>query len=460
LLECGEQNGGWNNIAKRASREVDRFSKKAAADRENERGALMNIWLIHHHAIPPTEPGSTRHHSIARHLRARGHDVSIVCSAISHHTRTDVLAANPARRQISLHDGVRFLRLRSVPYSKNDIRRIFNFLSFSARLRLRELSDLPRPDVILGSSPQPLSALMALAMARRLNLPFVLEIRDLWPETLCELGGYSRRNPAIALLYTIERILYTKSDAIITLLPSSVDYISSRGAARDKIVHIPNGIDLEQAPYVPSQVSSDKFVVMYVGAHGLANGLEEIVKAIAKLRELNPKRNIVFRFIGSGPHKPSLRQLAQSLSLTNLHFEDAVPKEQIFARMAEADAFILNVKDSPLYRHGISLNKAFDYLAMGRPTVFAGNAPNNIFAAANAGISVAADDVEGMARAVLALSEMGPEERAAMGKRGRDYVAAHNDYRELARSVETVLARVVAPSQAARSADPFYPRTS
>jgi glycosyltransferase involved in cell wall biosynthesis len=420
----------------------------------------MNIWLIHHHAIPPTEPGSTRHHSIARHLTARGHDVSIVCSAISHHTRTDVLAADRSRRQISMHDGVRFLRLRSAPYSKNDIRRIFNFLSFSARLRLRELSDLPRPDVILGSSPQPLSALMALAMARRLNLPFVLEIRDLWPETLCELGGYSRRNPAIALLYTIEKILYTKSDAIITLLPTSLDYISSRGGARDKIAYIPNGIDLEQAPYVPPQIHPDKFVVMYAGAHGLANGLEEVVKAVARVRELNPRQNIVFRFVGSGPHKPILRQLADSLSLTNIHFEDAVPKEQIFARMSEADAFILNVKDSPLYRHGISLNKAFDYLAMGRPTVFAGNASNNIFAASSAGISVAADDVEGMAKAVLALSEMDPAERAVMGQRGRDYVAAHNDYRELARSVETVLAKVVAPWRAARSAEPFYPLTS
>ena len=420
----------------------------------------MNIWMIHHHAIPPTEPGSTRHYSIARHLRARGHDVSIVCSAISHHTRTDVLAPHGAARQISVHDGVRFLRLRSAPYSKNDIRQIFNFLSFSARLRLRELTDLPRPDVILGSSPQPLSAMVSLALARRLHVPFVLEIRDLWPETLCELGGYSRRNPAIALLYTIERLLYTKSDAIITLLPTSLDYISSRGAARDKISHVPNGIDLELAPYMPPQLNPDKLVVMYVGAHGLANGLEEIVKAIARLRDLNPSKQIVFRFIGSGPHKPSLRQLAQSLSLANLQFEDAVPKERVFAIMAEADAFILNVKDSPLYRHGISLNKAFDYLAMGRPTVFAGNAPNNIFAASNSGISVSADDVDGMAGAVLALSEMDPAERVAMGKRGREYVAAHCDYRELARMVESVLTKVVAPAQASRSAEPAYPLTN
>jgi glycosyltransferase involved in cell wall biosynthesis len=420
----------------------------------------MNIWLIHHHAIPPTEPGSTRHYSIARHLRARGHDVSIVCSAISHHTRTDVLASHGAPRHISMHDGVRFLRLRSARYSKNDIRRIFNFLSFSARVRLGELADLPRPEVILGSSPQPLSALASLALARRLRVPFVLEIRDLWPETLCELGGYSRHNPAIALLYMIEKVLYTRSDAIITLLPSSLDYISSHGGARDKIAHIPNGIDLEQAPYVTPQIDPDQFVVMYAGAHGLANGLEEIIKAVARLRELNPKKNILFRFVGGGPHKQSLRELAQSLSLTNVHFDDAVPKEQIFPVMAQADAYILNVKNSPLYRHGISLNKAFDYLAMGRPTVFAGNAPNDLFAASKSGLSVAADDVEGMARAVLALSEMDPQERVAMGKRGRDYVAAHCDYRELARSVESVLSRVVAPVRASQSAEPFYPLTN
>lgn len=405
----------------------------------------MNIWIIHQHAIPPTEPGSTRHYSIARHLKKRGHDVSIVCSAISHQTRTNMLAKRGGSRLLSEHDGVRFLRLRSPRYAAQHFRRAWNFLSFSARvLRPSALAGLPKPDVVIGSSPQPLSALSALVVARRMHVPYVLEVRDLWPQTLCDLGGYTHRNPAIAILRQIERLLYSKSEAIITLLPNSLDYMCLRGATRDKITYIPNGIDLELAPFSLPQSNREECVVMYAGAHGLANGLEKVIEAAARLQQMRPTKKVVFRFIGSGPRKAALQGLARSLELSNLIFENSVPKELIFATLAQADVFILNVRDSPLYRYGMSLNKIFDYLAMARPTVCAASASNNIVADAGAGVSVGADDVEEMAKAVLMLSEMPHRERVEMGLRGRKYAEEHHDFKELSRSVEAVLLKSIA----------------
>ena len=403
----------------------------------------MNVLIVHHHAIPPTESGSTRHFSLARYLAKAGHEVAILCSAFSHHTRTEAAGPGQGVRFVATHDGVKFVRLRSPQYRKNDLRRVWNFFSFFVRtLHPSTLSGLPRPNVVLGSSPQPLSALAALILARRLRVPFVLEVRDLWPETLCELGGYDRKNPLIRVLYRVERLLYSKADEIITLLPNSMSYMCTQGARKERITCVPNGIDLELLPPEAPAADREACTIVYAGAHGLANGLDAVLRAIRIVEDTGAK--VRFRFIGDGPSKPALRDLAQSLRLRTVSFEDALPKDRIYGALADADAFIVNVKDSALYRHGTSLNKLFDYMALGRPTIFASNSSNNVVADSGAGLRVGADDAAGMAEAVLKIARMPAEERVRMGELGRDYVKRHHSCRELARVVESVLGRAIA----------------
>jgi glycosyltransferase involved in cell wall biosynthesis len=403
----------------------------------------MNVLIVHHHAIPPTEPGSTRHFSLARYLVRAGHDVTILCSAFSHHTRTEFASRGGGDRLVASHDGVTFVRLRSPQYKKNDFRRVWNFLSFAFRALLpATLCELPRPSVVLGSSPQPLSALAGLIVARRLAVPFVLEVRDLWPETLCELGGYDRRNPFVRILYRVERLLYSKADEIITLLPDSVPYLCLQGARKERITFIPNGIDRELLPQGQATAPErGPRTVIYAGAHGLANGLDAILRAIRLVEDSGTP--VRFRFIGDGPKKPALRDLAASLGLRSVSFEDALPKDRIYGALTEADAFIVNVRDSALYRHGTSLNKVFDYMALGRPTILASNSSNNIIADSGAGICVGADDSASMAAAIVKVVGMSAEERRKMGGLGQEYVQRHHTFFELARDVEGVLARAV-----------------
>ena len=197
---------------------------------------------------------------------------------------------------------------------------------------------------------------------------------------------------------------------------------------------IPNGVDLSHTPYRDPS-ANEALTVMYIGSHGQANALSKILDAIALVDNMTQK-DIVFRLVGDGPLKANLRQQARELGIeSRVRFDPAVPKDAVPDVAAKADMFIANVRDLPLYRYGISLNKLFDYLGAGRPIIFAGSAANDPVAEAQAGISVAADDAVGMAEAIVKVAEMSRAERISIGKRGRAHVEAHYSYAQLSESL-------------------------
>src|SRR5690606_10302552 len=138
-------------------------------------------------------------------------------------------------------EGVDFLWLRTPEYGGNGLGRMANMLVFAARTRvlLPRIIPVP-PDVVIGSSPQPFAALAAERLAQRLHVPFVLEVRDLWPESLVDVGNFSSHHPLILVLRRIERHLYRKADHVICLLPGAEAFIRSRGARADRITLVPN----------------------------------------------------------------------------------------------------------------------------------------------------------------------------------------------------------------------------
>ncbi|NNC75543.1 MAG: glycosyltransferase, partial [Acidimicrobiia bacterium] len=165
----------------------------------------MNIWLVNHYAIPPDRAGGTRHHNLGKQLVALGHDVSIVACAFDHMQRSD----DEGRPPTELIDGVRFRWVKAPGYSGNTLARFFNMVVFALRVWSgRSTRDLPEPDVVIGSSPHLFGADAAARLAKRRRVPFVLEIRDLWPLTLVDVGGFSTRHPAVVLMSWLERRLY------------------------------------------------------------------------------------------------------------------------------------------------------------------------------------------------------------------------------------------------------------
>lgn len=406
----------------------------------------MNIWWVNYTALPPTEAGGTRHYSLARELQARGHEVTIVASSFHYVSRAPLRLTDGEAYRLEEIQEVPFLWLNSPSYRESQLARAWSWLVFGWRVwREHGLARLADPDVIIGSSPYPFAALGAELVARRRGIPFVFEVRDLWPQTLIDLGGHSPYHPFIVLLDLVERYLYDHSDRIVNLLPEADRYMVEKGADERRIVWIPNGVDLEMVPDPTPPDPEGAFCAMYAGAHGLANGLDVLLDAAARLQGEGWDRDrLVFRLVGDGPEKERLQSRAREEGIANVAFDDPVPKEEIYGRLAEADAFFMHLQDSPVFRWGVSPNKLFDYMASARPVVFAIGTDVNPVDRSGCGITVPPEDAGRLAAAVTRLAGLPAEERWRMGLRGRRYVERHHSLSRLVENLEATLESAVA----------------
>lgn len=406
----------------------------------------MKILMINHYAVPPIESGGTRHYSLAQELIKRGHQVTVIAANFSHQKRVPLI---PDVREPVFerhYDEVPFIWVNVPPYTRNSPARAKNMIAFTKAMLINKyFKEMDPPDVVIGSSPHPFAAWAAQRLATKWGIPFIFEVRDLWPQSLIDLGKISSRHPAVKFMAMLEKHLYKRADKIITLLPGAHEYIRSIGIDVDKVVYIPNGIDFsiysQPTDRLPKQ-NSDRFTVMYAGAHGFANCLEVILKC-AEILKGKYGDKIVFQLVGDGPQKEYLKNMADKMGLSNVEFINPVPKSQVPTLLSHADAFIVVVKDSPLYKYGISLNKIYDYLASARPVIIGVNAFNNPVEEAGAGITVAPENPEELAAAVIKLYNMSEQDRKQMGINGRKYVEENHDFRNLAVGLEKVLEEAI-----------------
>jgi glycosyltransferase involved in cell wall biosynthesis len=406
----------------------------------------MNILMINPYALPPDQPGGTRHFSLARALQEQGHTVAIAASAFDHVTRASRLERGQGFRR-SRPEGVPFLWLRTPPYRGNGAGRLWNMLAFARaveRVLPRHLEE--RPDVVVGSSPHPFGARAALRLARRLGVPFVLEIRDVWPESLVEVMGVHRLHPVVWALGRIERELYRNADHIITLLPRVAGRVAEKGGDPRAITWVPNGIDLGLVPSPAAPREGETFTLMYAGSHGITNALEVLVDAAALLqaREAQLPKRLALVLVGTGPEKPRLEARARALGLRNLTFLPPVPKREVYALLQEADAFWVSSRDSGLWEMGISFNKLYDFMAMARPTLIGVRCSTNPILLSGGGIVVQPGSAVAMAEGVERLLRAGEEGRRTMGARARAFVEDHFEIRKLASAFEAGLVEALA----------------
>lgn len=399
----------------------------------------MRIWWINHYALAPNSAGGTRHFSIGRELASLGHEVMIVSSTFDHWRREHIVAFCPPNpEQI---DDVSYIRIPSPGYNDNSIGRFWDMMVFGFRIwRGLWWRALTPPDVIIGSSPHPFAALAGGLLAKRLNVPFVVEIRDIWPATLIELAGLSRHHPAMYVMGRIERWLYKNAKLVVSLLPASREHIIATGGSENQILLIPNGVDLRHWIPQPLDTHDGPFTVMYTGALGNANGLNFLVRAAAILAERGGRSRFRIRVIGSGPQRAQLEDDVRAMRVGDMvTIEDAVPRARIPTLLAEADLLFCHLKNLNVFRWGVSPNKIFDYQAAARPILFATNARENPVFRSGAGIVIPPEQPELIAAAIERVAEMPLEERRCMGLRARAFVAATHEYGILARQLETSL---------------------
>ena len=335
-------------------------------------------------------------------------------------------------------DGIKFIWIKTQPYFGNGIGRVKNMLSYTYKvLRYIPKLNLEKPDVIIGSSVHLFAVWAAYKLARRYKTPFVMEVRDIWPQTLIDMG-ISRWHPFIIFLGLMEKYLYKKADKIISNLPYAYEHIG-QFCEREKFEWISNGVDLENIKYAPRKKTA-KFIISYTGAIGVANNLQLLLEVALRLKD---KKDIFFRIVGEGAQKEKLRAFVKENNLSHVSIEDSVPKGEVANILQNSDVLFLSLIDSPLYRFGISLNKLFDYMASGRVVVFAGSAKNNPVKEANAGYSVAPNNVEELEKTILEIYNLPQEERDKIGKKIRKHAEENYAIGVLVDKLELLLGRLV-----------------
>lgn len=376
----------------------------------------MHILLIHQAFAALDEPGGTRHHELARHLSGRGHQVTIIASQVSYLTGAD--GGRRERKQVD-DLGVTIIRSYTLPaLHRSFIWRVFSFISFMISSFIQGLF-VRKVDLVWGTTPPIFQAPTAWLLARLKGVPFLLEVRDLWPAFAVAVGVL--KNPfLIKISEGLERFLYRQADQVVVNSPGFIQHVSERGAKTVSLV--PNGADPDM--FDPSATGeqfrkkfglADCFVVLYAGAHGLSNDLDVVLDAAEVLRD-EPVIRIVL--VGSGKEKPRLREEADQRGLDNMLFLPPVPKVDMPGTLAGADACLAILKPIEMYKTTYP-NKVFDYMAASRPVILAiDGVIRTVVEGAQAGVFVQPGDPQVLAETIRQMAN-NPEKCRKMGMNGR-----------------------------------------
>jgi len=394
---------------------------------------VARVLYVSQYFVSGDQPGGVRHWQHTRALARAGHEVTVVTSYVQHKERTIPEEYRGKRIVRSHEDGMEVIRTYATPgYGRDMKSRMSNYATFAMWSVLAELR-IPRPDVVVASSPPLPAAAAAAAFARARGARFLLEVRDLWPDSIIPMGVVND-GAVITAARKMEHFAYRRADRIVALTEGIRDGIVSQGIPAGRVSLITNGVDLDMAggthePAHIDGVPDDAFVAMYVGNHGTYSSLGTVLQA-AKMLEDDPSIRVVL--VGGGDQKPMLQAMAADLALVNTTFVDAVPKRAVPSYLERADLGLIPYQDMPLFA-GALPNKTFDYMAAGRPLLAA--APvgelTGLIDRAHCGWHVTPEDPTAMAAAIREVAANRPEARAR-GAAGHTYALAEYDRQVLA----------------------------
>lgn len=368
-----------------------------------------------------------------RELARMGHRAVILASDSNHLIEPPDFDGS---HRVDIVDGVEFCWIKTMRYgAAKSTRRVLSWLDFERRLWCLPKQRFGRPDAVVASSLSLLTILNGLWLRRKYGCRLIFEIRDIWPLTMTEEGGYGKRNPFVLGLGWIERLGYRRADAVVGTMPNLEEHVAEVLGHRRAVHCIPMGVDdvalaagepLEaeyQAKYIPE----GKFIVCHAGSIGITNALDTL---LACARALRDRSDIHFLIVGKGDLKAKYQEFCADLP--NITFAPAVKKAMVQSVLARSDLLYFSTHTSKVWKYGQSLNKVIDYMLSGKPIVASYSGFPSMINEAGCGSFVPTEDVEALRMEILRYADMPAEKRAAIGQAGRDWLLQNRKYDVLA----------------------------
>ena len=403
----------------------------------------MNILLLSQFAGSPRHGMVFRNYAWAREWVKQGHRVTLVTSSFAH-----ARSLNPPPGQTRIVeediDGVRYVWVWGNRYrAASAVGRLISMALFTLQCFFLKLPLQERYDVVIASSAHPFTIYPAWRLARRFKARLVYDIRDLWPLSLIELGGHSKRNPVIWLMDAAEKFACRHADLVTAVPHRCESYLRDQGLPPGHFLAVGNGFIPEEMADEPLPTShreklehlrtSGAFVVGYAGSIGLANAMHTLVEALNGSDE-----RIHAVLMGHGACVEDLKQQAQHLNVAHrVHFLEPVARAQIPAFLRLIDLAYIGLLDLSVYRFGTSLTKVNDYMWAKKPILYSGNDPDNAVVLSGGGFSCAAENIEELRQTLNRAAAMDKKELTALGDKGHQWLLEN---RLVSRQVQQIIA--------------------
>lgn len=401
----------------------------------------MRILYVSHYFPPEMGAPAGRVAGLARQWTAAGQEVHVLTGFPHHPTGIVPREYRAALRRGYCREtfaGATVHRTWIYPAAnKGKVRRSLNYLSFMLSAAVSGSVRVPRPDVVVATSPQLLCAAAGDLLARRFRAPLVMEVRDLWPESLVAVGVSGRRSPLVRNLERLARALYRGASHLVTITAAQREAIVRCGIAPERVSVIPNGVDGAFLKEWPER-GEGPFTVTYIGTLGMAHKLETLLEAAERLRD---EPGIRFRIVGEGARREALEASAKARGLTQVEFVGQQPREEVPRWIAESDVCLVLLRRTPVFLTVVP-SKMLEIMAVGRPMVLGveGEA-RALLERAGAGIAIPPEDAGELAAAILRL-RADAELRQRLGASGRAFVQQEYRREVLAARYLELLGRV------------------
>lgn len=395
------------------------------------------IWIINQTAGNLDLGWGERHYFLSKYWVKKGYKVKIISGSYNHLFLKQPQKTNKRFTIEKFDENIEFCWVNVLKYKSSGYSKMLSNFSFTLKLFFLSKKVLEKPNVIIVSSMPIFPILNGAYFKKKFNVKkLIIEVRDLWPLTPIYLKNYSKNNPLIKILGWFEKYAYQKSDHIVSLLPNASNYINSISKDAIKFNYIPNGIDekllgkdkLDKT--ITNKIPKNKFIIGYTGTIGLANAMEYFVEASLKITN----KNIHFVIVGDGFSKDNLKK--KVVNSNNITFIDKIKKSQVQEILSFFDVCYLGRYKSPLYKHGVSYNKYFDYMLAKKPILESSEYIKDQVELSGCGFIVQPESADAIIEGIDKMYKLSSEERKKIGLKGYDYVKKYHSFEYLSKTYE------------------------